>query len=168
MELWDLFDKERRPLGRTHVRGVQMEKGTYHTVVFAWVFSDDGRVLLTKRSPEKKSYPNLWEHTGGSVLAGETSLQAIVRELFEETGIRAEPEELRLIDTFRRCHDFCDVYFLRKNVPLQTLVMQQGETCDARWVSRAEYEEMIAQGIVAEPDVRRYAQLGKRLDGYLK
>lgn len=170
MELWDLYDEQRRPLGKTHVRGVPLEKGTCHLVVFVWVFSDDGRVLLTKRSPEKKSFPNQWEHTGGAVLAGETSLQAIQRELAEETGIHAQQEEFCLIDTFHRAreNDICDVYFLRKYVPLKQLVMQEGETCDARWVSRSEFEQMIEQGIVARPDVHRYYQLGSRLDGYFK
>lgn len=168
MELWDLYDKQRRPLGKTHVRGVPLEKGTYHLVVFAWVFSDDGKVLLTKRSPEKKSFPNQWENTGGSVLAGETSRQAIQRELFEETGIHAEQEDFRLIDTFYRARqsDICDIYFLQKTVLVEELVMQEGETCDARWVTRAEFEEMIAQKIVARPDVRRYYQLGNKLNGY--
>ena len=132
------------------------------------MFSDDGKVLLTKRSPEKKSFPNQWENTGGSVLAGETSRQAIQRELFEETGIHAEQEDFRLIDTFYRARqsDICDIYFLQKTVPVEELVMQEGETCDARWVTRAEFEEMIAQKIVARPDVRRYYQLGNKLNGY--
>lgn len=170
MELWDLYDKKRRPLGRTHVRGVPLEKGTCHLVVFVWVFSDDGKVLLTKRSPEKKSFPNQWEHTGGAVLAGETSLQAIQRELFEETGIHAAQEEFLLVDTFHRVRegDICDIYFLRKYVPTEQLIMQKGETCDARWVTRAEFEAMIAQGIVARPDVRRYHQLKGRLDEYFR
>ena len=78
MELWDLYDKDRKPLGKTHVRGVPLKKGEYHLVVFVWVFNSTGQVLMTKRAPEKQSYPNLWEHTGGSVLSGETSRQAIV------------------------------------------------------------------------------------------
>lgn len=169
MELWDLYDSQRRPLGKTHLRGVPLEKGTCHLVVFVWVFSDDGKVLLTKRSPEKNSYPNQWEHTGGAVLAGETSLQAIQRELFEETGIQVRQEEFLLVDTYHRSGEnvICDVYFLKKYVPVEQLVMQEGETCDARWVTRAELEDMITKGLVARPDARRYYQLGSRLDSYL-
>ena len=82
MELWDVYDEQRQPLGKTHVRGVPMAPGEYHLVVFVWVFDGRGRVLMTKRSPEKRSYPNKWEHTGGAAQAGESSLQAIQRELF--------------------------------------------------------------------------------------
>lgn len=168
MELWDLFDKERRPLGKTHVRGVPLAKGEYHLVVFVWVFNSSGQVLMTKRSPEKQSYPNLWEHTGGSAVAGESSMQAIRRELLEETGICAEEEELTLVDSYTRTGSFCDIYFLHKDILTSELTLQPGETCDAKWVTRAQLEEMIAQGQVAKPDVQRYHQLAEKLKDRLK
>lgn len=168
MELWDLYDKERRPLGKTHVRGVPLAKGEYHLVVFVWVFNSHGQVLMTKRSPEKQSYPNLWEHTGGSAMAGETSMQAIRRELLEETGIYAEEEELTLVDSYTRTGSFCDIYFLHKDVLTTELTLQPGETCDAKWVNRAQLEEMIRKGEVAKPDVQRYQQLSDKLKDRLK
>ncbi len=168
MELWDLYDKDRQPLGKTHVRGVPLQKGEYHLVVFVWVFNSQGQVLLTKRAPEKQTYPNLWEHTGGSALAGESSLQAIRRELFEETGIDASESELTLVDSYCRVGNFCDIYFLRRDVALEDLRMQPGETCEAKWVTRSELEEMIAENLVAKPDVQRYHQLGEKLEGLLR
>ena len=170
MELWDVYDEQRRLLGKTHVRGVPMASGEYHLVVFVWVFDGRGRVLMTRRSPEKRSYPNKWEHTGGAALAGESSLQAIQRELFEETGIRAETAEFHLVETYcrRGDNDICDIYFLVKDVPLEALTMQPGETCEAKWVNRQELEEMISEGVVARPDVRRYRQLNSKLDKYLR
>lgn len=168
MELWDLYDAERRPLGRKHLRGRPMKKGCYHLAVFVWVFDRHGRLLLTKRSPEKPAFPNLWALTGGAVMAGESSIHAVRRELFEETGIRARYSEFSMIDTYRRNNCFCDVYFLKKTVPQDRLVMQEGETCDAKWVTRAEFELMAERRQIAEPDVKRYAQLGSRLDELFK
>lgn len=159
MELWDIYDINRNKTGQTHVRGRPMRRGEYHLSAFVWTFNSDGQLLLTRRSPEKESYPNLWAVTGGAAVAGETSLQAMQRELFEETGIRAEAEEFRLVGSYRRKNGFCDVYFLKKDVPLERLVMQPGETCDARWVSRAEFEALSAAGQVAKPDVSRYSLL---------
>ena len=49
MELWDVYDAQRQPLGKTHVRGVPMAPGEYHLVVFVWVFDGRGRVVMTKR-----------------------------------------------------------------------------------------------------------------------
>ena len=170
MELWDVYDENRSPLGRTHARGRRMRKGEYHLVVFVWVFNSRGELLLTKRSPEKRSFPNKWDPTGGAVLAGENSLQAVQRELFEETGIRAEQSEFVWVDSYRRAgkHDICDVYFLRRDAEPDELVMQAGETCGAMWVDRQKLERMIAQDMVAAPDATRYRLMGEKLNGWLK
>ena len=86
MEKWDLFDRERRPLGRTQERGQPLEPGCYHLVVAVCVVDGRGHMLLTLRDKAKPVYPNCWENTGGAVLAGETSLEGALRELREETG----------------------------------------------------------------------------------
>lgn len=159
MELWDVLDAQRRPLHRTHVRGTPMKKGEYHLVVFVWIVNSRGELLLTKRSPEKETYPNLWENTGGSALAGETSLQAVRRELFEETGISAQEDELHFLGSCIGRTWISDTYLLRRDVPLEDIRFQPGETCDARWVSWQELEELIAQELVARPDVDRLRAL---------
>lgn len=143
-----------------------MLAGEYHLAVFVWVFSGRGELLLTKRSPEKQSYPNLWATTGGAAVAGETSLQAICRELFEETGIAAAENEFLLLDTVRERSAFCDIYALRHDAALSDLTMQPGETCEARWVTREGLERMIAENVVARPDVRRYRQLRDKLERF--
>ena len=168
MERFDLYDKDRRPLGRTHQRGVPLPKGAYHLVVFAWIVNSRGQLLLTLRSPEKLYYPNTWAATGGAVIAGETGPEGIAREVFEETGISARPEEFRLLGTVRRKDSFAETYLLKKDVPLEDLVMQEGETCDARWVSRRELEEMIRRGEIAPPDACRYRQLARIFHHYLR
>lgn len=159
MELWDIYDINRNKTGQKHVRGRPMRKGEYHLSVFVWTFNSAGQLLLTRRSPEKESYPNQWAVTGGAALAGETSLQAVQRELHEETGISAGEEEFSLVGSYRRKNGFCDVYFLVKDAPLEQLTLQPGETCDARWVDRREFEALSAAGAVAKPDVSRYNQL---------
>ena len=168
MELWDVYNEKRQPLGKVHQRGIPMKRGEYHVSVFVWVFNSKGEVLLTKRSPEKRSFPNMWALTGGAVQAGETSLAAVQRELSEETGIRAEQAEFSLIMTFLRKDYFCDVYFLKKDVPLADLTMQEGETCDALWIDRAGFEQMIRQKQIASPDVNSYHELRGKLKDWLK
>ena len=156
-ELWDLLDEDGMPIGATHVRGEKLPNGAYHRVVEIFTVNAKGELLVTKRSPEKKPYPNMWEITGGAVVAGEDSLDAARRELQEETGIKLDTGELQLILTHRGKSAFVDIYLAHKDVPAEQLTMQPGETTDARWVTFSEFERMIGDGLVPSPVCRRYA-----------
>ncbi|KAM4581262.1 nucleoside diphosphate-linked moiety X motif 17 isoform 1-T3 [Odontesthes bonariensis] len=52
------------------------------------------RVLLTRRATELRIFPNVWVPPGGHVEPDETLLEAGLRELKEETGLKLEPEEV--------------------------------------------------------------------------
>jgi len=158
VELWDVYDVNRSPLSRTHPRG-EMKPGEYHIVVSIWTVNSDNKILLTLRAPDKEPFPNTWECTGGSALAGEASIEAAKRELFEETGISASAEELTLIDSETGVSAFFDSYLLRRDVELSQLVFQQGETTDAKWVTIAELETIFANGDFAFPNERRLKAL---------
>ena len=101
-EIWELVDEHKRKTGILHEREFSelIPKGFYHIVVAIWTRTPDGKILLTQRSPDKQM-PLLWECTMGSVLVGEESPAAAVRELEEETGIHAKEEGmLYLGDTY--------------------------------------------------------------------
>ncbi len=149
MEFNDIYDENRNLTGKTHKRGTAWEPGEYGVVVCVWVYDGKGHVLLTRRAKEK-SFAGTWENSGGAALAGETSLQAIVRELYEETGIRAEPEEFELLDTDRDRNMFYDHYCLKKCVPLKEITLLPGETDDVMWASFGKVHWMIRTGKICK------------------
>ncbi len=163
-ERWDLFDRQRRPLGRTFPRGPSLPQGTYHLVVEVWTVDGHGHVLLTRRSPQKESWPGYWECTAGSALAGEESLTAILRELREETGIIARPEELTLMGTQWGAQAAFDTYLLVRDIPRSHLVLQREETCEARWVTLAEFGALLEAREIAEPMARRLQAYRQQLE----
>ena len=87
-ELWDIYDSDRNPTGRVEPRG-RLVIGDYHLVVHIWLMNEKGEILVTQRA-QNNPWGLFWETTGGSVLAGETSLQAAVREVREEVGIQVK------------------------------------------------------------------------------
>lgn len=93
-ELWDAYDREGNRLGFDLVRGEPLPEGVWHMVAEIYAVTLDGRVLVTRRHPDK-IWGGLWEITGGGVVKGETPLQAAVRELREETGIVVRPQDLQ-------------------------------------------------------------------------
>ena len=157
MELWDLYDSERRPLGRTHRRGDEMRPGEYHIDVEIWTVNSKKEILVTLRDPGKEMFPNKWEPTGGAALAGETSVEGAVRELREETGISVSESELFLLGTQQREFDFMDAYLLHCDISVSGLTLQEGETVDAKWVTPEQLEEMCADGSFAAPGGQRFA-----------
>lgn len=161
VEYLDIYDAQKRPTGKKRLRDSKLPPDAYQLIAFAVILNTQGQMLLTLRAPEKQRYPNLWGNTGGAVQAGETSLQAIVREVWEETGIRAEPSDFTLLDTYQNSvnRSFTDVYLLVKDVPLEQMTMQPGETVDARWVRIEEAEQMMADGRLAKPDADRWPAL---------
>ena len=155
MEYWDLYDSERKPLGRTHLRGDKFEDGEFYVCCEIWVMNSEGCFLTTKRHPDKKA-GNQWEFTGGGTLAGETTLKSAVRELSEETGISVSENELQLLTTYAHKNYFQDIYLLKKDVPIEELFLQPNEVVDAKWSSDEEIQKMIDSGEFVYSVSKRY------------
>ena len=145
MEYNDIYDKDRQLTGRRHRRGTPWKSGEYGLIVCVWVYDGQGNLLLTRRAPGK-SFAGTWENSGGAVQAGETSRQAIARELFEETGIQAQEDEFELIDSGRDGNTHYDYYCLKRQVALDQIVLLPGETDDVMWATFPQVHELIRQG----------------------
>ena len=141
MELNDIYDKDRNRTGRLHRRGTPWKKGEYGLVVCVWVYNSKGEILLTRRAKEK-SFAGTWENSGGAAQAGEDSLQAITRELREETGICAQPEEFELLCSGRDRNAHYDFYCLQRSADTE-VTLQPGETDGYQWVTLEQIHEMI-------------------------
>ena len=149
MEWNDIYDENRRPTGRLHKRGTPWRSGEYGLVVCVWVYDGRGHILLTRRA-KGKSFAGTWENSGGAAKAGETSRQAIARELFEETGIRAEESDFELIDSDTDRNTIYDFYCLKRSVPLKDIVLLPGETDGVQWVSFGKLHWMIRTGKICK------------------
>jgi 8-oxo-dGTP pyrophosphatase MutT (NUDIX family) len=147
IELFDMYDVHRNLLGHTHPRGVPIKQGEYHIVVQVCVLDAKGRLLMTKRHPDKID-GGLWEVTAGSALAGEDSVTGAMRELREETGISVKREQMKLLYT-RTGHDFfLDSYIvhLDQDGADVSVMLQEGETVDFIWADWETQAQMEKEG----------------------
>lgn len=88
VEMWDIYDKDKKRTGRLMKRNDWcLKDGEYHLTVLGVVKRPDGKFLITKRAMDKAWAPGWWEISGGAAMAGEDSLDAIKREILEETGL---------------------------------------------------------------------------------
>ena len=145
VEFNDVYDKYRNPTGKLHRRGTRWKFGEFGLVVCVWVYDGKGNLLLTRRAPGK-SFAGTWENSGGAVKVGENSRSAIARELFEETGIRADPWEFELLGSDRDRHTHYDFYCLKRTTPLEEIVLLPGETDDVQWASMEKVRRMVKNG----------------------
>ncbi len=138
-ELWELYDGDKRPTGRTMLRGQPVPEGYWHIVVGIWTITADGRLLLTRRHPDKP-WGLSWENTGGSVLAGEDSYHGAMRELREETGLIAEPERFRLLSSEKADRFFFDSYLYLCPEREPRLTLQPEEVVEACFIEPGEID----------------------------
>ncbi|MCK8059247.1 MULTISPECIES: NUDIX domain-containing protein [unclassified Fusibacter] len=148
MEIWDIYDENKRLTGRTTIRGDNLEKGEYHLVVFGIVKNAKDEFLLSKRSPEK-TFANTWEVTGGSATAGESSYDAVKRELEEEIGLVVQSVG-HLIQTYRiesECSHFADVWLFEQEFQLDDLRCQPGEVSEIQVATKDKIMALYEQGL---------------------
>lgn len=120
-ELWDIYDAHKKKIGRTAERGkYQFQEGEYHIVVTGIIMNFKNEILISKRAEHKK-FGLMWECNGGSILAGETSLEGVIRELKEELGMEFSKKEAIFLKEIRRDKlppDFKDLWLFRRNINL--------------------------------------------------
>lgn len=148
MEIWDAYDRDGNRLGFDLVRGEPVPAGMYHMVCEVIVRHENGKYLLMLRDPNKPIRPGEWElGAGGSALKGEDALTAVRRELFEETGIRCETFEPVAV-VVRRAGSRFHLFYARTDCDPDSIVLQDGETVDYRWVGYDDLKAMIQSGEV--------------------
>lgn len=144
-ELWDIYDVNKKKTGRTAERDIyQFKEGEYHIVATGIIMNSKNQILITKRA-ENKKFGLMWECNGGSILAGETSLEGIIRELKEELGIEFSKKEAIFLKEIRRDKvppDFKDLWLFRRNIDIKDITFSDGESIEAKWVSIDEFMSM--------------------------
>lgn len=117
IELRDLYDSKRILTGEV------IEKGQ--------------DVLVTKDGK--------WATNGGYPKSGESSLQGIVTEIEEELGQIVNENKLTLFKTIQTEDGFVDLYYMKKDINIDIIVVQEDEVETAKWSTREEMEQLIKE-----------------------
>lgn len=146
-ELWDLYDRNGEPQGRTIVRGDYLNEGDYHLVVQVWVKNARGKYLIQKRAEHVQQAPGIWATTAGSVVAGEASRMGARRELAEELGIGAFLHELKQLYQDRSRDALGTAWLLERDVAHDEICLQMEEVGEIMWADRALIRMIVEQGL---------------------
>ena len=139
-EYRDLFDENRNPINEIIEKDEPIPAGKYYTTVIVFIQNLNGQFLLQQRSAQKGGQ---WATTGGHPKAGENSIEGLCSEIQEEIGLCVHENEPLLYKTIKTDNDFVDLYYLKKDVDINSLVMQKEEVQNIKWFSKEEIENMI-------------------------
>ena len=151
LELLDLLDENGEPSGQVRERTLVHLNGDWHRTSHVWVVRrrrDGGHdLLLQKRSRGKDSFGGCYDiSSAGHIPAGQDYLESALRELKEELGIAAEPEDLRLVGVHDgryegefhgrifKNHEKSHVFAYEKPVEIEKLKLQKEEVESVKWM----------------------------------
>ena len=153
-EIFDIVDETGNPTGETVSRAKAHKDGIPHRTAHIWVVREvngEAQVLLQKRALNKDSFPGRYEtSSAGHIQAGDEPLESAIRELSEELGIHAEPEDLQFAGTFRiqyekefhgklfKDNEFSFVYIYKGKVDISELSIQKEELESVEWFNLEE------------------------------
>lgn len=159
MEYWDIYDKNKQKTGRTMKRNDWcLADDEYHLTVLGVIVRPDGRFLITKRVMTKSWAPGWWEVSGGGVRAGESSKDAVIREVREETGLDISNAEGGFLFDYHRENPgegdnyFVDVYRFVMDFDESDLNFQEVEIDGYMLATLDEIKEFAAQGVFLHYD----------------
>jgi isopentenyl-diphosphate delta-isomerase len=147
MRQGESFDEQARHSGTASVHHLP----TQPSLAFScYVFTRDGRLLLTMRGQAKKTWPGMWANTCyGHPAPGESLSAAVSRTLRDELGISA-PAEL-VLPWFRHqvhkdndvCDELCPVFRVVTDEQPKPDPVEVG---DFEWVGWGEFVYAVATG----------------------
>lgn len=159
MELWDIYDGNKQRTGRTMKKNDWcLKDGEYHLTVLGIVARTDGKFLITKRVMTKAWAPGWWEVSGGACQAGEDSREAVLREVYEETGLDVSDWDGGYLFSYKRENPgegdnyFVDIYRFVGEFSEEDVHPQPEETDGFMLASLDEIKEFAQKGIFLHYD----------------
>ena len=149
-------------------RGEPLPPGIYHISCEAVVKHIDGDYLVMHRDPDKELYPDRWEiGAAGSALLGETAVDCVKRELYEETGIICDDftpiGSFTGDDTQYIMYSFLCVTRCDKN----GIKLQKGENIGYKWLNKENFIKFINSPEIIDKQKERLLPFFKEM-GYLE
>lgn len=157
-EVWDVYTKDRKLTGKKCIRGEQgrLSEEEFHLWVMVWIRNPEtGKYLVSQRAADKDTDPLKWETVAGHAVSGDSSLDAALREVYEEVGITLQPERATLLatkvltacDDGRRHNWIRDSYYFETTEEPDLRKATTREVLQTKWLTPAEIREMYQSGI---------------------
>lgn len=151
-EYLDVRDYNGNKLGFSVERGKHQHENWWYLCIHAYIMNEEGNFLIQRRALTKEYFPGIWDITCGAALAGESSVDAAIREVKEELGIDVSEFERQFINT-SHCYDCINhAYLFKGSFSLTDLSLQEDEVMDAKLISKDELLDLVKNSPFKDPD----------------
>lgn len=151
MEYLNLYDKLGNLTTEKGIRGVKTDKLVGIVIIF--IENSKGEFLIQKTSSARNS---VFATTGGHVPFGSTFEEAIINEVKEELGIDITNENFVEVNTYIRDYYIQKVYYLRKDIDMNDIILQKDEAEYVKWLSKDIIDELIKNNEFRKSNIECY------------
>ena len=153
-EFLEVYSPEGTKTGQKKSKSEIHRKGLFHSTVHVWIFTEEGNVLIQKRSKKKELNPGVWDvSVAGHIKFNENIKKAAKRETLEETGININTKDLLKIGVYRSINihptaidkEFFHTYILKIDKNSINLDFKNNEVDDLKFISIEEMESLIKE-----------------------
>lgn len=155
MEYIDIVDVKGNPTGVSVPKSEIHAKGHLHNTAHVWLFNSHGEILLQQRSSKKNICPLLWDvSVAGHVDAGESPIEAAIREAHEEIGVALDSKKLHNIGVFKyfqsyangiKDHELHNTFIAQIEKDISELKPDHDEVEALKFVSIAQFKTLLEQ-----------------------
>ena len=173
-ELLDIVDEDGEPTGETVEREVAHRDGIRHRTSHVWLVrvGPDRRmqVLVQKRAADKDAFPGCWDiSSAGHIPAGDDWETSALRELKEELGVEAKPDDLVWLGRQKVEHDavfhgrpfhnrqVSAIFGLVLDRPESAFEIQRSEIDEVRWMNIGDLRRAVNDDAI--PNCVRLSEL---------
>jgi isopentenyl-diphosphate Delta-isomerase len=176
MEMVDVLTADGNKTTASISRNEAHSKGLWHRTVHVWIKNGRGDLLLQKRSSTKETHPGLWDIScAGHLSAGDSSIEAALREMQEELGISCENNTLKFLFTLSQQYaspdhlitdnEITDVFLLTKPIEEHAVSPDPKEVAEVAVFNVNELKKkLVTKKEIFVPHEEEYRRLFRVLD----
>ena len=155
MELLQVFDDNKNMLDEYVERDKKLDlpQGKYFMIILLFIQNNEGKFLIQKTSKEKGSE---YAVTGGHVTYKDDAITTCIKEVEEELGLTLSKDELEEIDVLKYDVGYAAVYYLKKDIDINTLTLQEEEVESISWMSVDEINNLINENKLRKGNIEAF------------
>lgn len=160
MEYLQVFDENKNILNEKISREDKftLKDGKHFMVVIIFIENSEGKFLLQQTSSNRNS---CIATTGGHVTYGDDGFKTVIKEVKEELGLNLLSSEFNYVDTYDYKNGFLEIYYVKKDIDINKLKLQEEEVEEVNWYSIDEIKDLIKDDKLRKGNIKPFEEILK-------